>query len=175
MEDSKFLGELFDKKLMAIISLFLENKSTQFYLREVASKCQVSPTTTYRIINRLVQLGILNVNTINRFKFYQLSDNERVKLLENLTSKDPIERFVSLIKDISGIKTMLLYGDRQPEYANIIIIGEANRDEVHRAAERVKSEFGFSVRHLSFSLEQFDQMSAMGLYPQRKKVLWKSI
>ncbi len=99
MDDAKFFGELFDPKIVKVLELFLSNKGSRLYLREIANKTKVPPATTFRIINKLVELGLLNVNRIKRFKFYQLADNERSKLLENLISKDPLARFVTLIKD----------------------------------------------------------------------------
>lgn len=176
MEESDFLGELFDRKLVSIISLFLENKNSDFYLREIAHKCGVSPATTHRLLKKLCDLRVLKLRQINRFKFYRLESNERVELLERIISKDPLQRFVAIASKLPGLHSILLYGDRKPDSANVLLIGNGIQErDAEAIASSIRQEFGFNVKHLSFGVEQFEQMVAMGLYAQGKKVLWKTI
>ncbi|MBW2988554.1 hypothetical protein KY318_03510, partial [Candidatus Woesearchaeota archaeon] len=142
----------------------------------VSSKCGVSPATTYRILNRLSQLNILRVNKINRFKFYQLEDNERTRLLENLISKDPLQRFVSLASKVAGVKVLILYGIKRDTGANILVIGsDIDTSKIDEAVAIVRKDLNFTIKYLCFTVEQFEQMAAMGMYSQPKKILWKNI
>jgi DNA-binding transcriptional regulator YhcF (GntR family) len=176
MEDQKFLGELFDRKLMTVITRFMENTNSNLYLREVAKQCSVSPASTYRILKRLTELKIIKVNQINRFKFYQLDDNERVKQLSALVSRDPLDRFVSRAKALPGVKAIMLYGSKKETGANVMIIGDnIGESDLQPVIKEIKSGFNFDIGFLAFSVEQFEQMSSMGMYSQPKKVLWKSI
>ena len=176
MEDSAFLEDLFDPKLMAILKLFFQNKNSSFYLREISKQAKVPEATTFRILKKLTTLEVVDLKLVNKFKFYQLAENDRVKLLGNLISKDPVAMYVESIKALEGIKAVMLYGAQKPHEANVIVIGDqVDKQELSHASERIQSQMQFKVNHLYFSSQQFEQMSSMGLYNRPKKILWKTI
>jgi DNA-binding transcriptional regulator YhcF (GntR family) len=176
MDDSNFLGELFDPKLLKVLELFLGDKNASLYLREVAQKTKVAPATTFRILNKLVELEVLKVSKLKRFKFYQLASNSRVEQLESLISKDPLARFIGLIKTIQTIQKVVLLGNAKQTGASVFIIGDVlNLTEIQQAAERIKAEYNYTIKYTCLTSNQFEQMDSMGVYSHTQKVLWKNI
>ncbi len=175
MDNSKFLGALFDQKMLSILTHFLENKNSNLYLREISVITKVPVATTFRILKKLTDLEIIKLNQINRFKFYQLNDNERVAQLSALISKNPVDRFVSKIKGVEGVESVLLYAEKTTS-ANLLIIGtKLDSEKIEVAIKDVKIEFNFMVRYATSTAKRFEQQLSMGMISQPKKVLWKSI
>ena len=68
METVDVLEQLFDNKILSVLQLFVENENNQYYLREIAKLTKVSPATTYRILNKLVDLNVLEIQEIKTLK-----------------------------------------------------------------------------------------------------------
>lgn len=176
MSENEFLRGLFDKKIVAVIELFIKNKNNEFYLREISQKTNVSPASTFRIINKLVKQDIIQIRKINKFKFYKLSQNKKTSVLEELFKINPLEKFLELIKRKFGIQSIILYGKKADNKADLLLIGNIeDKKEINKITEAIKQDFSFEINFLTFSVEQFNKMTEMGLYPREKKLLWKSI
>ncbi len=78
------LEVLVDRKVYAILKLFLENQGHQFYLLEIAKKAQVSPASTMRIVQFLVKNKFIKQVNISRFKLYILKDSPQIRILSSL-------------------------------------------------------------------------------------------
>jgi len=177
MPDIDILKQLFDKKILRIIDVFLQNKDKQFYLRELGRAADVSPATTYRIIGKLVKAGIVEEINISKFKVYRIIINEKTKGLSKLLKEDvnQLEIFVEKAKELEGIDLIILHGKKTNKSANILIIGN---DSVSEKAEAIVNEIrqkhNFNIDLLILSDLQFRQMTKLGVYSGDKKVLWKS-
>ncbi len=182
MNENEFFRELFDKKLIKILEQFIQNKNKEFYLRELSQLSKVSPASTYRIVNKLSKLGIIDKIKIKKFKFYKLAQNQRTELLEELFKADPLQDFIDRIKStmdrVKGneIKKIILYGEKTKNKADLLIIGDIeDKSDIEKAANEIKNKYNFEIVFLTFNGEQFKKMTEMGLYSRDKKVLWKSI
>ena len=176
MENLKILESLFDKKKLKVLKLFLQEKDKEFYLREVAKSTGVSIATTFRIIQKLASLNLIDVIIINKFKLYKLAQNDNTQFLESFLKegKRIVQYFVEEIKKLPSVEAVILHGKETEEKANVLLIGEGiNANEVKRICGLIKEQYNFTVSALSLTKEQFAQMSTMGLYSGEKKVLFK--
>ena len=176
MENVKILEGLFDNKKLAVLRLFLQNKERQFYLREIAKETKVPIATTFRIIGRLVKLELVSQLKINKFKLYKIAENENIVFLEGFLKegKRIVQQFADKVKLLSGVEEIILHGDETEEKANILLIGEdVDANELKRICAAIKEQYKFTISSLTLTREQFSQMSNMGLYSGRKKVLFR--
>jgi hypothetical protein len=176
MRNIDLLEELFDDKLIRMLQLFLENKDKQFYLREIAKESGVPLATSSRLLSKLVKLEVIRLIKISKFKIYQLSDNEDTKFLRRFLKKDVqiLDRFVQTIKVFPEIERIILHGEENKDRANVLLIGEdIDANEVKEVVAGIKEGSNFTVSALVLTTEQYEQMSEMGLYPGKKKILFE--
>jgi len=176
MEDLKILDDLFDSKILRILKLLLADKERKFYLRELSKEARVPVATTHRTVEKLVKLGIVDRVMISRFKLYKASENDKTAFIESFIKeeKQVIKGFVNEVSKLPGVESLILHGKEQHDRANILIIGEnVDSNEVKRVCSEIKERYNFTISSLSLTMDQFRQMTKMGLYSGEKKVLWK--
>jgi len=176
MADINILKQLFDKKILRIIDVFLQNKDKQFYLRELSRDANVSPATTYRIVGKLVKAGIIEEIKISKFKIYKIIINEKTKGLSKLLKEEvnPLEIFVEKVKNIEGIDSVILQGKKTNKSVNVLIIGNDNvSKKIKSITSDIKQKHNFNIDFLTLSDLQFRQMTKLGVYSGDKKVLWE--
>ena len=165
---------LLDAKKLAVLDV-LFNSDEEMYLGEIAKAAKVPVATTYRIINELVKLGLVKINQIKKLKLYSVGKNEKTLFWGNILRKgvQVLDEFISIVKVIPGLQEIMLHGETMKDRANLLIIGE-NLDEgvLKGAVGAIKEKHGFTITYLPLTLLQYKQMSAMGMYGERKKVLW---
>ena len=170
----KVKGLLDDKKLAIMDILF--NSNEEMYLGEIAKAAKVPVASAYRIINDLIKLGIVKVNQIKKLKLYSVEKNEKTLFWGNILRKgvQVLDEFISKIKDIDGLQEIMLHGEARKDRANLLLIGEKLDESVlKRAVGEIKDKYNFVITYLPLTLLQYKQMSAMGMYGEKKKVLWE--
>ena len=176
MENTQVLEQLFDNKVLKILKLFLNNKEKQFYLREVSKKSGVPLATTSRMIKKLTDIDIVRRIEINKFKLYTLSRNKSTEFLEDFLREDKqvLNIFVDMIKGQPGIEEIILHGEIRDNKANLLLIGEnIQNGEIKTLCADIKEKYKFMISSLSLQREQFQQMSKMGLYNEKKQTLFR--
>lgn len=174
MEPQEILGELFDNKILAILRFFLKNDNDEYYLREISRNTKVSPASTYRILNKLVKMNVLLVNEIKTAKLYTLEKNKTVDFLKSLVEVDIVQFFVEQASKIEAIEEILLLGTRSKNKANVLVLGNnVDSSQVKLLCGEIKEKYDFTINQMILAREQYEQMSAMGLYPGNKKVLYR--
>lgn len=176
MENLKILESLFDSKKLRILKLFLLEKDKQFYLREISANAKVPVATTFRIIKMLVELKLVDIIKVHKFKLYKLSINENTSFLGSFLKegKRIVQYFVDEIKKISQVEAVVLHGKETEEKANVLLIGQGiDPYEVKKICASIKEQYNFVVSALALTQEQFGQMSTMGLYSGQKKILYR--
>lgn len=176
MENLRLLEELFDANMIRMIQLFLANKDKEFYLREVSKETRIPVATTYRLVNRLCKLDVIKQIKVSRFKLYKLNQNNDVKYLESFLKKDTqiMDLFVDSIRDMGGIKTIILHGDEAKDRANVFLIGDnIDAGEIKERIAHIKETNKFTVSALILTKEQYEQMSTMNLYSGKKRLLFE--
>ncbi len=176
MYNINLLEELFDQKMLRILRMFIANKDNQFYLREISKQCKVPVATTSRIIDKLLKLSLIKIIKIKKFKLYQLhTDNSNIRYLESFLREEKriLDFFLDAIKSMNGIISVIQHGEVLKDRANILVIGEGiDAAELKRIVAEIKEKYKFTISYLVLTEIQFRQMSTMGLYSGKKKVIF---
>ena len=176
MHDENLLESLFDDKCLKIIRLFIDDKNKEFYLREISKEAKVPVASTYRIINKLVLLKIIDQLLIKKFKLYRLAQNDNTKYLSTVLKERPraLEEFLQKAKTFDFIDEIILHGKEEKGKASVLLIGEnINNSEVKMLLGNIKEKYNFNVMQVPLTREQFEQMSSMDLFPREKRLLYR--
>lgn len=166
-------GLLDSKKLRILEVLF--NATEEMYLGEIAKASKVPVATAFRITNNLVELGLVKVNQIKKLKLYSVAQNEKTLFWGRILRKNVqvLEEFVSILKDMPGLQEIRLHGDAMKDRANLLVIGEKlDEGRLKSAVAEIREKYGYTITYLPLTLLQYRQMSAMGMYGEKKKILW---
>ena len=177
MDEINVLKGLFDKKILSILDILVnDNSSEGLYLREIAKKTRVSPASTHRILNKLMAMELVNQTRIKQLKLYKINKIKKAEFLHNLLKKDVIviNLFVDMIKEINNINAVILHGQEQQDRANVLLIGESiNSARIKEICGDLQTKHRFTISPLVLAAEQYEQMIKMGLYSGKEKVIWK--
>ena len=175
VDNIKLLEELFDKKVLKILKLFLADKDNEFYLREAAKLSKVPVASTFRIINKLVSLNLITEKKIKKFKLYRISQNKNIEFLESFIKEEKriVEIFVESASKIHGVESLILHGEESKDRANILVIGEnIDSNIVKNICGEIKEKYNYIISPLTLARVQFKQMSNMGLYSGKRETLF---
>ena len=160
---------------MTILKLFFNSPEKEFYLIEIAKETKVSTATTFRIVGKLTELGVLKKIKIAKFKLYMLNQNENVEFLQSFIREDiqVLKLFINQIKELPNIEAIILHGKESTSRANLLIIGEdIDQAPIKILTGEIKEKYDFTLSYLVLAKEQYEQMSNMGLYSGQKKILF---
>ncbi|MCK5283592.1 MAG: hypothetical protein KAK00_09390 [Nanoarchaeota archaeon] len=176
MENVKLLEELFDKKIVGVIKFFLLNKDKEFYLQEISNSVKIPIATVFRIVGKLKEHRIVDEIRIKKFKLYRCADNENIAFLESFIKegKRIIDNFVIIVSKVENVEEIILHGKETEDKANVLLMGKGiNYNEIKKICVEFKEKYNYTINSLSLEREQYNQMSAMGLYAGNKKTLYK--
>lgn len=177
MEPSSLLAHLFDKKKIAVLKVFLDSPERELTMLEVAKSSRVSNATTFRLLQKLVTLEILEEHKLKHLKTYILSKNQSTKYLERIleVGKSALEEFIESLKSVRGVEEVILHGKKKKERADILIIGrDVDSGEVQSIINTILEKYKFTIVHLTLDPDQYKQMLSMGLYSGIKEELYKA-
>lgn len=176
MEPHEVIEELIDPKLLHVLRLFIQDKDADFYLQEISDETKVPVATVYRIVNKLVDLGLVTLKKVKKFKLYTCSDSATVKFLESflMESRHILRRFISDAREIPGVTMIVLHGKEEKDRANVLLIGEEmDSNRVKEIVMDIFEKYKYTLSVLELTDEQFSQMAQMGLYSGEKRVMWR--
>lgn len=175
MVESDILENLFDQKILHILREFYAQDQHQFYLREIAKLTSVSVATTFRILNRLVELSILEQVTAGTTKLYKLADTEATRFLGQFVKrhKQVLQIFITKVKVIPGLQSVILHGKDEQERADVLLIGTLDPEFVKSICGDIHMNYHYTITPLILSPDQYNQMNSMGLLPNKKFVLYE--
>ncbi len=174
MEEISVFEELFDDKIIAVLKTLFKDSTKEFYLQELSEEAKIPMATTFRILSKLNRLEIVEITKISRFKLYKLQNNKKVKMLASVFKMELriMDKFIEEIRDLPGLKKIILHGKEYSDRANVLLIGdELDTGEIKRICAEIKEKHKFTINPLSLTETQYEQMSQMGLYSGQKKVL----
>lgn len=177
VEPAKLLEHLFDKKKVQIIKQFLSQPEREWTLVELAKAARVPNATTYRILNKLTTLELIEEKKIKHLKTYVLSETSSAKYLGKIleTGDTALETFVESVKALENVTKVILHGKQTKEKANVLIIGNrVDSHSVNDLSNNIKEKFNFTIITLVLDPEQYEQMASMGLYAGTKRLLFDS-
>ena len=176
MDRKALVEKLFDKKLIKILRLFVNNPDKEYYLREISRITKVSLASTHRILNQLKELELIKENKEKYLKTY-ISRPENIEVLSGLLEdkKTAIKEFSDFISGTRGVDIVIQHGEEEKEKASVLIVGEdMDQNSVREKTNEIKEKYKFNIIYLFLSRAQYEQMSSMGLYKGKKVILYKS-
>jgi hypothetical protein len=174
MEPQQILQSLLDAKVLDILKFFIRNESTEFYLREISRNTKVSAASTYRILKKLVAISVLNIREVKTAKLYRLQSNSTTEFLKSIIEVDYIDYFIQRALNFNHVDEIILVGEKAKTKANILLLGSSiDLSMVKLLCGEIKENYNYSINAMALNREQYEQMTAMGLYPGGKKVLFK--
>ena len=176
MQAVDVLTELFDKKILNILNTVINDKSEGMYLGELSKAANVPPATTYRIVNKLVKLELIDEVKIKKLKLYKFKRSGKSEFLFKLFKKDVhiLKIFIEKVKEIEGLQAIVLHGEEAKDRANVLLIGNnINTDKVKEICGAIKEAHSFIISPLTLTAEQYEAMSKMGLYSGKKSILFE--
>ena len=166
------LNRLFDDKTVKVLSHLRDKKMVQ--IRDTSRVTSIPPATVFRIFKKLILIGLLEKESKGSFNYYKVNSNhESLFILEKLMPKiKPLDVFVqNLPKD--NLDTIALL-DEAENRASLLVIGDVKQAVAHEIAEQIKAEFNFSIKVLVLSKAQYENLDALNLKPNSKKVLFQN-
>lgn len=175
-QNREILESLISPSTLKILKLFLNNEDQKYYLREIAKLTKIPPATVFRIVGQLVDKHILVIEKIKRFKLYYYNIDEAGFLADLLQDrKSAVAEFIKLVKEFDGVQMVVLHGKEDKSRANILVIGNnMDNDSIKRNALYISDKYKFNIILLTLAPEQYNQMSSMGLYPGKKRILFEA-
>ena len=167
-EKTQLLSSLFDHKTVDVLRKLLL-KSNNFYIRDVSKETGVPLATTFRIIQKLTALGLVQKKEMDKFVFYSVNKEasiyHEVHTLVFGTTNDPIELFKKTMKErYSGAFTA--YQDKDKK---IFIISDMLKEpEVIEMANHVYLKTEVKPNYILVTREFFQKMQDMGLIQKDK-------
>ena len=107
----EILKDLFDKRIMSILNLFIKNPEKEFYLSEVSRLVKINISTTFRILNKLVEKNYIKANLIGKVKVFKFEKNEKTFALTKFLQKDdkdPVQEFIEAIKNQARLSKIII-------------------------------------------------------------------
>lgn len=176
MDKKKVVEALFDKKIIKLLRLFINNSERPYYLREISRITKVPLASTHRIIQQLKELELIIEHKDKYLKTYSAN----VKNLEMFSGlledkKSAIKEFSDFISSVEGVNVVILHGEEEKDKASVLVVGEGiDQTLIRDKTNELKEKYKFNIIYLIVTQGQYDQMLSMGLYRGRKVVLYSS-
>jgi hypothetical protein len=164
MERAKVLAGIFDQKTVKILEKLLIKKDV-FYLRELSKESGVSLATTYRIVQKLISIGLAQKTLQGKFTIYKLQKDSPIfsEIYTIIIGKkdDPLELLKTNLKENFQGQPILIYtlkGNKK-----IFIIGNVEPKYIENLTKLIQDKTGTKLNLLAISSDQFSKMQDMGL------------
>lgn len=172
------LAGLLDEKLTKVILIFVRNPNKRFYLSEISKLSDVNPTTTFRILNKLVDKKIISVVVIGKVRAYQLSRSEKAqdlaKMLDKSDEGSALDIFCERMKRFPRVKLVLL-DSKTASSAKLIVITEySSKNRIEKISEEIFKEKNFKITFVELSVAQYESLKGSNMINLDKKVLLKA-
>ncbi|UCD04436.1 MAG: winged helix-turn-helix transcriptional regulator [Candidatus Woesearchaeota archaeon] len=160
MKRIELLEKIFDDKTVKILRELI-TVSDIFYLRDVSKRTGVSLATTYRIMQRLVNLGMVEKEKVGKFIQYRIKKGEKYNEVYALISGeevDPIKLFKTKIENKYG-SSFTIFNTQDKK---LFLIGKDIGD-ISDISKDIERSTGVRLSILKVDPEQFKRMKEMGL------------
>jgi hypothetical protein len=156
------LEQLFSSKTrVKLLSLFLSNPDTAFYVRELTRKLNERINSIRRELANLEDIGLLARHEEDRKVYYQIDKSFYCfSELQNLFMKvkiGPQDRLIREIRQIPGIQYAVLTGfftNNRYSNTDILLVGTLNKPEVQALVSEFQRELD---REINFTIMDSDE------------------
>lgn len=163
-ERSALLASLFDKKTVEVLKKLLRKKDI-FYLRDLSRETGVSLATTYRIVQKLMKIGLVSKEKKDKFTFYTLLRHSPV--YEELHSlvigavQDPLQLLKSILEE--KYSNFNIYTTKGKDKKIFVISEHIKPKNIDTILDQIVEKTGVKLSCLIFAPFQFEQMKSAGL------------
>ena len=180
MQELDLLKEQFDDKIVKIRGALAQDPEKKFYLTELTKITKVNVSTTFRIINKLVEKEFVKSVIIGRTRFYYLNNNEKtrkiVKILTlgSVAATNPVNDFIEKARPITRIKKVILKS-KESTSAKLIIVGEyIPVERIQRIATEIKNKYKFDITFVELNPRQFESLYDASEFRKMGKILYEN-
>jgi len=170
------LKELFDKKILGIMSIFLENPGKKYFLSEISRKSKINVTTTFRVLNTLVEKKFVRNTLIGKTRSYELEINKKTYDLQKMMRRDndPVQEFIDTVSKFPRVKKVILES-RENNGAHLAIVGDflTHNEKIKNKVEEIKIRYNFNIEVVEFSEEQFEKLKKFKTLGFENKSIWR--
>lgn len=156
-----------------LLSLFLNNPSMSYYVREITRLIDEQINSVRRELTNLEEIGLVQKFEQERKVYYQLgTESDLLRPLRLIFSPvDDLEEAsysgvvgsVDWLEEISGIKTslqtLILAGsfldDDQADY-DMLLVGNNGRHKLSKWAQKIEARLGRELRYVIFDQKDFE-------------------
>ena len=174
VERSELLSTLFDEKTVKVLKRLLLKKDI-FYLRDISREAGVSLATTFRIVQKLKDLGLVERQKRDKFTFYSLIKEtpvyNDVYALVLGSELDPVDLLKKGLQEQYGPGTFEMFMIKGKGKKLFIVSQRADNAIVKKVADQIKEKTGIKLDFLVTNKVQFEQMQQMGLISKEKTKL----
>ncbi|MEM2874000.1 MAG: winged helix-turn-helix domain-containing protein [Candidatus Nanoarchaeia archaeon] len=168
IEKAQLLANLFDRKTVEILKKLLL-KTGNFYIRDLSKETGVPLATTFRIIQKLTTLNLVQKKEMDKFVFYSVNKEAPIyNEVQNLvfgTTNDPIELFKKALRERYG-GSFTAYQDKDKK---IFVVSDILKEaEVSDIANFVQQKTEIKPNYILITRDFFQKMQEMGLIQRDK-------
>ncbi|MBU0667135.1 MAG: nucleotidyltransferase domain-containing protein [Nanoarchaeota archaeon] len=153
---------------LQVLSLFTNDFSREYYIREVKKILKISPRTAQLILEDLEDKGAIESKTKGKIKTYKIKLSEFTKryfvfveqykaiafLEKNLMIKEIVEKITPNIKGIGIIFGSYVKGiEKKESDLDIFVAGNYNKEEI----KRVSKNLGIDINVKSYPIKTFEK------------------
>ena len=164
MRDTDLLKELVDEKIVKTLNVFARNPEKKFYLTELTKITGVNVSSTFRIVNKLVESGFVKSKVIGRTRYYKIdnaANTQRMLGMLGFTEKAtsaPLDTFVETVKKIGRIDRIVLKA-KTDNSARVLLIGDfIPVERILKVAEDIKVQTKFEISFVELNTKQFERL-----------------
>ncbi len=167
---SQLLANLFDKKTIEILKKLLLKKDI-FYLRDISRETSVSLATTFRIVQKLMGLGLVAKEQQDKFSWYKLlRDTEIYKEVYSLvmgSTPDPADMVKQQLREkFAAAFQAFVTKDKDRK---IIVISEmVKQADADAIISSVAESTGTKLNCIVMTPAFFEQMQTIGMISKDK-------
>ena len=162
---------MFNKKTVDILKKLLVKRDI-FYLRDLSRETSVSLTTTFKIVQKLVSIGLVGREPQGKFTWYKLNRDAAIfKDVSDLvfgSTPDPMVQFKSVLQEKFGA-FFHAYVTKDKDKKVFIVTDVLKPQDVDEVAGKLTQDAGGARPNYMVVTQQFfEQMQAMGLVNKEK-------
>lgn len=173
MDNLEILRKLFDDKIVSILNMFLEKAQENFSLTQISSSSGVNNATTLRILGKLIDQNIIEMNIIGKSKVYRLKPSQKTLFLSNMIKKEyQVSDFIDAATRIKGVEKLILES-RTKESAKILIVTSIElKDKLEAIAKTISDKYDYKINFIEINEKQFSEMEKFG-FELSPKIIWE--
>jgi len=169
-EKSILLAQLFDRKTIDILKKLLLKKDV-FYLRDLSRETSVSLATTFRIVQKLMGLGLVSKDHQDKFTFYRINrESQAYKEIYALvlgTTPDPADLLKQQLKD-KFVGLFQAYVTKDKDRKIFIVSEHVSQKDADIIVQQVYETTGTRPNYMVVTPAFFEQMQTIGLISKDK-------